>query len=329
MSIGVGYKYRDQKIKCELCGRSFRTPQGLAGHARLKHDVILPSVGGNRGDVGLPGDPNPVSVYDVPIPGAPPMGSLEDLEAEVKRLELQAKINKLRSVTDPIPQSLDAAEQIGLGKMMPEVSGALQSRAFGLGPQPVDPITSVINSPNLPHLISLLKEVMNRPAPAPSNGDNPFKVLQDIGIDVGSLILQKAAPGGLRVGDVDLTGLPLDASAVSALIEAQSRMASDAQRRELWNEGIKAVAGFAGPAKDLAKGILQQRGRPVSSSMTNPGVMAASEDPQPLIGTLIPCGSCNTPLKVTGDHNSGDQITCSECGAVWDLSFDEGGEPAE
>lgn len=124
----TGTRY-NQGISCPYCDKNdIRSEPGLRGHVMFAHPAEY--MASKQGQVA--GDPEGFE----PTPGvkAPPSPSNKSLRERLEKVKLEGEL--ARYGIKPPQQAPDASEAAGLGPMTLGIQDELQSRAFGLAPQP-------------------------------------------------------------------------------------------------------------------------------------------------------------------------------------------------
>jgi hypothetical protein len=113
MGLRKNYQWRDWQLICDVCGKSFKTPQALASHQKTHDREVVAA------------EDTLTEEEAVPTPAA-----VRRAKAEVDLLDLERKKRAiLRELNEGQRVAPDLAETAGFGKIQPDIASQLQARA--------------------------------------------------------------------------------------------------------------------------------------------------------------------------------------------------------
>ena len=292
-----GFIYRDFGLQCEVCGERFKTPQGLAGHKKYKHNSADPKS---------------------PSPGGSSAPSVKELESEVKMLKLQVEKKKL---TTELPSSSAETEDLmsrsGLGALDADVKAQAQRRAMGLTEQApgqgwLDKLLA--NPAGVKLAVDGLKGILGVDR---NSGDNLAGLLKDLGFNLKDLLLGASSPkaGALSIAGVDLTGVNLTPELLQGILQykaAEEKAKQEFQGRKAMSDSLEKLIGLISP--ELIKRVIGNLSR---------GNGAAGGISQEISESVIVCELCKTQNPVPAGAEPGMVIHCQgpaggpECSQSW------------
>ncbi len=308
----------DSDLPCEICGKRFKTAQGLYGHKHWVHGSGAPEGPLPVVPVASPGG----SGDEGPPPSAPT--SSKELKAEVESLRLQLQRRKLQAEfpSAPAPRS-DVMQESGLGEIDAEVRQQAQRRAFALPDQAASRSSgidwlSLLNSPNLPAILQLLRGGLG----GSDSGTGGLGVLKELGIDLKDLLSQASAPkaGSMNIAGLDFTGASLTPELLKSVLEfkaTEERTKSEFDGRKAMADGLEHLVELLAPHLEGLFGANgPSPGRAAGIAGAGPGI----REPRRL---GIECERCGTLNEVPVDQPVGGVIHCQgkvdgePCTASW------------
>lgn len=299
--VKKGYTYKDFQVECPICGKTFRTPQGLQGHLRF-------TPCGQEGVEPSPPNPEAPKLEQV-TPVVPQSVSNKQLREAVERLRLQSEIARLTG-TAPPPITPDLAQQLGLGELSETTKTMLQERAFGATQK--SPSDNIMETAQL---VKVLRDLATPEKPQTDGLSQLLSLLKLLGIeDLRSLFTKPTttAPDGLKLGGINLSGVEISDSILGKLIDYES--ARETAQAEL--QGRNTLA-------ETARGIFDRVGEGIGQKIAKefagegkPGIAQVSKRPEPQI-LEIPCSRCGVVSRadVTNAQAGQDfQFRCKDCG---------------
>ena len=303
--------YPDLDLPCELCGRRFKTRQGLAGHRRLVH--------------GSAGPEGPLPIFDKASPGGSARQSIKELKTEVEQLKLESEKRKLQAeFPSTADKQADLMEQSGLGAFTEESKTLAQKRAMGFTDQGQAPglLDRLLSNPEATKaVIEGLRGILGT---GHNVGDGTGELLKSLGFSLKDLIQGANSPkaGALSIAGVSLEGANLTPELLQGILQYKAAE-------------VKAKADFEG-RKEMADGlknVLQLIGKGLGESMAKPGpgrnISQEIMDRQPQItDDIVTCAKCGHENKLPADLTPGMTIKCEGpgCDQVWSV-YDEKAQP--
>lgn len=289
--------YPDQALPCQICGRHFKSLQGLSGHQRMIHGI---SAGPGASSV-APGASAASSA------GSAEQPSIKELRAEVDELKLQVEKRKLQAeLPKPATEPADIMAQLGLGPFDPAVRAEAQRRAMGATENKPQQswLDKLLSSPEgVKVAVDGLRGVLG--VGRGESGDNLSTLLKDLGFNLKDLLLERAAPkgdAGLTIGGVNLAGTSLTPELLKSILEYRSveeKARLDAESRKLMADGLKDAIGQLAPAfADLAA---SRQGGP--GIQRRPGAGPELQDPEP---QFAECPRCGRQIPIPANFPGGE-----------------------
>lgn len=320
-------KYPDFDLACDICGEHFKTPQGLFGHKRFRHNINT----GSMGRQALPAGPSvsmgrqvPATTSIRPVPPAtsiaPADPSIKELKGEVERLELELKRRKLQSgFPSAGNEPTDIMAQSGLGAFDAAVKEAAQRRAMGFEQKTSESWLDKLlaNPEGLRIAIDGLKGVLgvNR-----DTGDNLPGLLKEMGFSLKDLISQASAPksGPLSIAGIDLTGANLTPELLKSILEfraAEEKTKTDLESRKQLTDGLTDLVKMLSP---------ELRKRFANGPPHVPGISGKSIEDK-----VLTCSVCGTENPLPDTLEKGMTIHCQGegCDQSWLVEDDKPNPP--
>jgi len=317
-------RHYDSPTECPYCGREFKSPQGMLGHIRLGFCPVA-------GPGAAAPEPPPGKVYYHPPAGGEP--SVRELEDEVKRLELQDRLARLRNIQQPRqPRTPDVAEQAGLGPMTEGIRQEVQQRAFTVSDRKEESwISTLLKNPqSMQTAINALRGILGV-NPNQGGGDGVAEILSKMGYSIRELIEAKHAPranSDLKVGGLSLAGVNLTPELLVALIGREDKLAELAVKQENTEKLMDGLSSLAKAVRESGfiekiKGGGGGAGGAVGAKPGAGGGISAKpkESPQEEPTTLV-CPECGSKIEyLPSQVQPGEIISCSndECDAFWEV----------
>lgn len=298
----------DRAVPCEICGKTFKTLQGLRGHCQLVHSpgAVGPS------SVAPAAETGPSSVESSGGSAGPSSTvELRGLKAEVERLQLELKKRKLQGeFPAPVAESPDIMQRSGLGAFTNEAQVLAQRRALGVADQ--GPAQSwldklLANPESLKLGIDALKGILGV---RDGQNDNLSGLLKDLGFNLKDLLLERAAPtaGEITIGGVSLAGAALTPQLLDSVMKykaAEEKAKGDFESRKLMADSLdRAIVALVPAIADLQAG---RQGGPGIQQQPRPG--AGPEDIQAPQPQFAECPKCGQPIAIPAGFPGG-QLRC-------------------
>lgn len=278
-----GYKFpEDRQQVCPVCGKVVASKSGLVGHLSLAHNLKA-----GAGEI------------DEVIEAPSETSAISQLHRQVDKLKLEGERDKLLAGKVQNPEYPDAAQVAGLGKMTEPVKEVIQGRAFGVQPQAASQEDGILKTLEI---ISQVKGIFG----GGNNGDNTLQILQQLGIDLKELLVNRnspTAPQGMSVAGIPLAGASLSAPVITALLDYQGK-----------KEQAEAEATRQQGYQTMVADFLEKVGRPeilqgISNGLAGIGSRqrqrVSANQPQSL-----PCPKCGGQLDING-LSVGDMVKCA------------------
>lgn len=297
--------YPDFDLACEICGEHFKTPQGLFGHKRFRHNL-------NAGSMDRQAR--------LAASSAPADPSVKELKNEVERLELELKKRKLQAgFPSAGNEPPDIMAQSGLGPFDAAVKEAAQRRAMGFEQKTsqgwLDKLLA--NPEGLRIAIDGLKGILgvNR-----DTGDSVPGLLKEMGFSLKDLISQASAPksGPLSIAGIDLTGANLTPELLKSILEfraAEEKTRTDLESRKQMTDGLNDLVKMLSP---------EIRKRFANGPPHVPGISGESIEDK-----VITCPVCGTENPLPDSLEKGMTIHCQGegCDQSWVAEDDRPNPP--
>jgi len=305
--------YANFDLPCELCGKRFKTPQGLAGHIQIVHSSAGPSpgaaVGRSSGAPGAPSSVAPEAGASGALSGGSAGQSVAELRAEVEGLQLQLKRRKLvAELPAAVAEPPDFMQQSGLGRFDDAVKAEVQRRAVGMAEQrPPEPhwLDRLLANPESLKLgIDALKGILGV-RDRDGQSDNLSGLLKDLGFSLKDLITGASAPKatGLTVGGISLEGASLTPSLLDSIMKykaAEEKSKADFESHKLMADALQdAIKELAPAIADLAAG---RQGAP-GPIQRQPGPGPEVQDLQP---QFAECPVCRQGIAIPPGFTGGE-----------------------
>jgi hypothetical protein len=240
------------------------------------------------------------------------------LKAENEELELVKKNRTLRrDLGDDGRRSLDIAEELGAGSLADPIKAELQSRMFGTK----QPSESMLERLLTPEVIRVL---LGRFLDHNNGASSPIGALRDLLGLLGDLGFDfkgqrgQPAPAGLKIGDIDLSGVVFTPEMFASVLSYQSgekQRAADLARSDAMIEGLKSVAmAITGSPENFERikaGVLA----PLRGEVANKSVEV--ED-------VLVCDRCGYENHLPPGLKTGDSFHCQGegCERTWHVEAD-------
>ena len=209
-------------LKCDLCGRDFKTAQGLAGHKRLAHSEQEAVLG---------------------VPADKPMMNVKVLKAKAEALELQGKIDDLEAKRASKVRIPDMAEQSGLGEFAPEVKAQIQAKAFGTPPQAQPDLIAQTQG-----IIGLITAIKTALMPIPSQNAGQGSPVQIVGADGKPMVMDIATLLQLKRWDLEeKISLDRHGSLMGLVQTVRENLGDGIEAIKQASQGIRAGSGAKKP----------------------------------------------------------------------------------